>query len=78
MGVSADDYSLRWDNEIYLNDYVEGFGLQLELGKEWWVGPNVSLGIDISYTLVVQEDTVDDSRNWLSNSLMFRFTFSRS
>ncbi len=57
---------------------MEGFGLQLELGKEWWVGPNVSLGIDISYTLVVQEDTVDDSRNWLSNSLMFRFTFSRS
>lgn len=78
LGISADDYDLRRDDEIDLSDNGEGFGLQIELGKEWWVSPNVSLGIDLSYTLVVQDDLEDDSRNWLSNSLMFRFTFSRS
>jgi len=34
-----------------------GLGLQLELGKEWWVGDHWSLGIGLHYTISWNNDT---------------------
>lgn len=72
------------EDEFYRNDgfYGEavaaGFGLQLEVGKEWWVSGNWSLGFDIAYTYVFGEDVDFSDFNWHSHAFQLRFSISRS
>ncbi len=77
-GIALDDPYLSWDDDASDGNTAAGFGFQFELGKEWWVGDNWSLGVDFAYTYVFGEDVDYDWIDWSSNVFQVRFTITRS
>lgn len=79
-GIDLDGAYLSWDGEDgrTSSNTATGFGVSLEIGKEWWVGNNWSLGVDLVYTYVSGDDVDYDGLEWKSNAIQLRFTITRS
>ncbi len=78
-GIELDDAYLSWDyNDRTSSNTATGFGVSLEVGKEWWVGDNWSLGVDLVYSYVSGDDVDYDGLEWKSNVIQLRFTLTRS
>lgn len=78
-GIELDDAYLSWDyNDRTSSNTATGFGVSLEIGKEWWVGDNWSLGVDLVYSYVSGGDVDYDGLEWKSNVIQLRFTITRS
>ena len=78
-GIEMDDAALSWDGDDYSSSSTAtGFGVSLEIGKEWWVGDNWSLGVDLVYSYVSGDDIDYDGLEWKSNVIQLRFTLTRS
>lgn len=79
-GIDLDGAYLSWDGEDgrTSSNTATGFGVSLEIGKEWWVGDNWSLGVDLVYTYVSGDDVDYDGLEWKSNAIQLRFTITRS
>lgn len=77
-GIALDDPDFYWDEDASDGSSAIGWGLQFEMGKEWWVGDNWSLGVDFAYTYVFGEDVDYNGLDWSSSSFQVRFTISRS
>ena len=75
---TSDDDDDDWLRYNYESFSATGVGIDLEVGKEWWVGENWSLGIALSYNLIVADDDDYSNVKWTSNSFHVRFTASRS
>jgi hypothetical protein len=52
-------FSMTDDTDSYITE--RGFGMQLKVGKEWWVGRNWGLGVGVTYGKTVLTST-DDSQ----------------
>ncbi len=79
--LELDKALLSWNenaNDKSSSNTGAGLGFSLEVGKEWWVGENWSLGADLAYTFVYAEDTEYDGIDWKSSSIQLRFTVTRS
>ena len=78
-GMDLDNAYLSWDyNDRTSSNTATGFGVSLEIGKEWWVGDNWSLGVDLVYSYVSGGDVDYDGLEWKSNVIQLRFTITRS
>lgn len=78
-GIDLDGAYLSWDDgDGVSSNTATGFGVSLEIGKEWWVGDNWSLGVDLVYTYVSGDDVDYDGLEWKSNAIQLRFTITRS
>lgn len=72
------------ENNSYSGNYdldftASGLGLQLGLGKEWWVSKNWLLGLGIFYTAAFSDaDEFDANVDVLSNVVQLRFTITRN
>ena len=78
-GMDLDNAYLSWDyNDRTSSNTATGFGVSPEIGKEWWVGDNWSLGVDLVYSYVSGDDVDYDGLEWKSNVIQLRFTITRS
>ncbi len=78
-GIDLENAYLSWEeDDRSSSNTASGFGASLEIGKEWWVGDNWSLGVDLVYTYVIGEDIEYSSLKWTSNAIQLRFTITRS
>ena len=80
-GLDLEKAYLSWnddENDKSSSNTGTGVGFSLEIGKEWWVGDNWSLGADLAYTLVYGDNVNYEGIGWKSSSIQLRFTITRS
>ncbi len=68
-------YEGLWEDDSFTG---YGFAVQLEVGKEWWVSKNWSLGIVGTYRFNYAQDEDYSSIDWHTNVFLLQFTISRS
>lgn len=52
--VGASDISVSINGTDYVSTLDAGFAFNLSVGKEWWVGNQIGIGIEFAYTHIRQ------------------------
>lgn len=80
--LQSDDYDIRIldgnGNLAWTDGFsTVGFGLQMEVGKEWWISDNWSMGVAAVYRFSAGESD-EDPFEIRSRTIQIQFTVSRS